>query len=78
MARRPLKKSEQGRKKCFPVRGPSGGSLEACVTGRRYGFVGRVYAKGKKGGYLPLSTGNARTLATAVKNAKRQWTRARR
>ena len=70
MTRRALKKSEQSRTKCVMHTGPTGGKNRLCVEGRRYGFIGSLYAK-SGGGSLPVPTGRARTAETAMKNAKR-------
>lgn len=71
MARRPLKKSEQSRSKCMTVKASDGKGVTLCVEGRRYGFTAYLKSRRPEGGVLPVPTGRARTLESAIKNAKR-------
>ncbi len=64
-SRKPLKKSEQGKTKCVQVR-----NNKLCVTGHKYGFMGKLYPTSGSGGPLPVPTGRARTMKTAIKNAR--------
>ncbi len=68
MARRPLKKSEQGKTECVKIAG--GGANELCVTGRKYGFTAHLKSTRPEGGVLPVPTGKARTMKTAIRNAR--------
>lgn len=66
MARKPLRKSEQGKTKCVMW-----GKNKLCITGVKYGFIGKLHPSGpSKYGPLPVPTGKARTMKTAIKNAR--------
>ena len=65
MARRALKKTEQGRTKCVKTTG----GMKICVEGKKFGFIGRLIGKSGRSS-LPLVTGKARTAETAIKNAR--------
>lgn len=66
--RKQLKKSEQ-RELCSRWTAPNGKKLKLCVDGRKYGFAGWLY--GTDGSRLPVGTGKARTVKTAMRNARR-------
>lgn len=62
----------EDRVKCFPA--STHGGNEVCVIGHKYGFEGRLYARGhsypEQLHYLPVSTGRARTLTAAAAGAR--------
>jgi len=66
MARDPLLRKHVGKVKCERY-----GALKLCVIGGKYGFMGRLYAKGSRRKWLPVSTGDARTPQEALANGKR-------
>ena len=69
MARRPILKKEQTRSKCVPVT-RWGKQTRLCVRGAKYGFIAHLESKRPEAGILPVPTGKARTLETALKNAR--------
>lgn len=74
---RRLRTGKPGREKCDRVRAPGGGSLKVCVKEGRYGFSAWLYSRdGTK--TLPLSTGRARTIKSALSAAKQSYRRASR
>lgn len=66
MARDPLARRFVGKVKCERY-----GSLKLCVIGAKYGFMGRLYAKGSHRKWLPVSVGDARTPQEALREGKR-------
>lgn len=63
--REPLLRSQVGKKVCRPQ-----GPLKLCIEGHKYGFSAWLYSKDGKH-KLPVSTGDARTMSEAVKQAER-------
>jgi hypothetical protein len=57
--------------KCRRVKVADGRAATLCVYGRKYGFAGKLHFPSGKD--LPVSTGNARTLATAWRAAAKNW-----
>ncbi len=64
----PILRAHLGKQTCSTWTGADGNPLKLCVRGNKYGFVAEL--KGRTGGSLPVPTGDARTPAQAIKNAK--------
>lgn len=60
---------------CFYVKALNGSDQLACVEKRKHGYAGWLYSKGRVAKRLPVPTGSergsAKSLAEAVRNAKR-------
>ena len=65
-----LRTRKPGRERCDDVRSPTGSTLKLCVVEGKYGFSARLYPARDKSKWVPVSTGRARTLKSAMSKAK--------
>lgn len=73
-----LRTGKAGRERCTKVAAADGGApLKLCVIEGKYGFAAYLHAR-SGGGTIPISTGRARTMKSAMSAARQSYRRASR